>query len=65
MRWYMAITDRTTGYVARWRQPKLDNLETTDTRVFHDLDEALDLCRRVNEHWNGEVEHLHEPASGG
>ena len=52
----MADTTATTGYLMRWRQPDIDDLETTDSRVFHDLDEILDTCRRVNRRWRGEVE---------
>ena len=50
------IEDAPTGYLMRWRQPGIDDLETTDSRVFHDLDEILDICRRVNLRWKGEVE---------
>ena len=45
-----------TGYLMRWRQPDIDDLETTDSRVFHDLDEILATCRRVNRRWRGEVQ---------
>ena len=50
------IKDVPTGYLMRWRQPDIDDLETTDSRVFRSLDEILDTCRRVNRRWKGEVE---------
>jgi len=50
------IEDARTGYLMRWRQPDIDDLETTGSRVFHDLDEILGICRRANFRWKGEVD---------
>ncbi len=46
------------GYLLRWRQPTMDDVETTERgRIWRDLDELVDICRSRNEKWENAAEY--------
>ena len=51
---YEVDTDGPVGYKCRWSQQGFAGTVTGDV-VYRDLDECLDLCRRFNKKWQGQV----------